>query len=79
MRPAPIEAYLHTKWHHDPSNRLATMHQPRRHTDKQDRTGQDRQWFDSVGRTVLQTVAQRIGKRFKFVFDGVLEKFSDNY
>ena len=47
------EAYLHTKWHLDPSNRLATIHQ--RH--KQDRI--DRQRSDSIRRTVLQTVAQK--------------------
>jgi len=46
-----------------PSNRLATIHQRYR----QDRTGQDRQSdrqanrqrSDSIGRTVLQTVAQK--------------------
>jgi len=43
------EAYLHAKFHLDPSNRLATIHQRHR---------QDRQPYDSIGRTVLQTVAQ---------------------
>jgi len=47
------EAYLRTKWHIDPSNGLATIHQ--RH--RQDR--QDRQRSDSTGRTVLQMVAQQ--------------------
>ena len=43
----------HTKWHPNPSNRLATIHQRHRQTDKQtDRT--DRQRSDSIGRTVLQ-------------------------
>ena len=46
-------AYLRAKWHLDPSKRLATIHQ--RH--RQDR--QDRQRSDSIGRTVLQTVAQK--------------------
>jgi len=46
------EAHLHAKCHLDPFNRLATVHQ--RH--RQDR--QDRQRSDSLGRTVLQTVAQ---------------------
>jgi len=32
------EAYLRPKFHLDPSNRLATIHQ--RYTDRQDRTGQ---------------------------------------
>jgi len=53
---ARAEAYLHAKFHLDPSNRLATIHQ--RH--RQDRTGQtDRQLSDSIGQTVLQTVAQK--------------------
>jgi len=28
------EAYLRTKWHLDPSSRLATIHQRYRHTDR---------------------------------------------
>ena len=51
---AADEAYLHAKFHLDPSNRLATIHQRYR----QDRT--DRQQSDSIGRTVLQTVAQKL-------------------
>ena len=46
---ARAEAYLHAKFHHDPSNHLATIHQHYR---------QDRQRTDSIGRTVLQRVAQ---------------------
>jgi len=45
-------------FHLDPSNRLATVHERYR----QDRIGQDRQdrqRSDSIGRTVLQTVAQK--------------------
>ena len=41
---ARAEAYLHAKFHLDPSNRLATVHQRYRQTgqaDKTDRTGQD--------------------------------------
>jgi len=56
---ARVEAYLHAKFH--PSNRLATVHQ--RH--RQDRT--DRQTdrrCDSIGRTVLQTVAQKLVNDF---------------
>jgi len=37
-RLAVAEAYLHTKWHLDPSNRLATIHQRYRQTDRTDRT-----------------------------------------
>ena len=48
-----LPAVLHAKFHLDPSNRLATIHQRYR------QTGQtDRQRSDSIGRTVLQTVAQ---------------------
>jgi len=50
------EAYLHTEWHLDPFNRFATIHQ--RHRQKE-MTEQDRQLSDSIGRTVLQTVAQK--------------------
>ena len=45
---AGAEAYLRAKFHRDSSNRLATVHQRHRQT--------DRQPSDSVGRTVLQTV-----------------------
>ena len=41
------KAYVHSKWHLDPSNRLATIHQHHR------QIGQDRQWSDSIQRTVL--------------------------
>ena len=50
---AGAEAYPHTKFHLDPSNRLATIHQRYR----QDR--QTGQRSDSIERTVLQTVAQK--------------------
>ena len=64
---ARAEAYVLAKFHLDPSNRLATVHERHRQTDRQiDRqTGQDRQRTDSIGRTVLQTVAQ---KSFENVF-----------
>jgi len=55
---ARAEAYQHAKFRLDPSNRLATTHQRHRQdrqTDSGDRT--DRQRTDSIGRTVLQTVA----------------------
>ena len=59
MWPGPAKAYLHAKFHLDPSNSLATIHQRYR----QDRTGQtgqtERQRSDSIGQTVLQTVAQK--------------------
>ena len=41
------EAYLHAKFHLDPSNRLATIHQRYR------RTGQTGQRSRSIGRTVI--------------------------
>jgi len=44
---ARTEAYLPTKFHRDPFNRLAKIRQ---------RYRQDRRWSDSIGRTVLQTV-----------------------
>jgi len=47
---ARAEAYLQAKFHFDPSNCLATIHQ---------RYRQDRQRSDSIGRTVLQTIAQK--------------------
>jgi len=49
--------YLHAKFHLDPSNRLATVHERYRQTGRQ--TGQTGQRTDSIGRTVLQTVAQK--------------------
>jgi len=53
------EAYLHAKFHLDPSKRLATIHQRYRqiyrHTDRQ-----DRQRSDSIRRTILQMVAQKL-------------------
>ena len=48
------EAYLHAKLHLDPSNCLATIQQHHR----QDRQT-DRQRSDSIGKTALQTVAQK--------------------
>jgi len=53
---ARAKAYLHAKFHLDPSNRLATIHKRYRETD---RTGQTGQRSDSIGRTVLQMVAQK--------------------
>jgi len=50
---AVAEAYLYAKFRLDLSNRLATIHQRYR----QDRT--DRQRSDSIGRTILQTVAKK--------------------
>ena len=54
------DAYLHAKFHLDRRNRLATIHQRYRQTGQ---TGQDRQRSDSIGRTVLQTLAQKFNKR----------------
>ena len=50
------EAYLHAKFHFDPSNSLAAIHQRYR----QDRTDrQTGQLSHSIGRTVLPMVAQK--------------------
>jgi len=52
--------YLCAKFHLDPSNRLATVHQcyrQERQTEQTDR--QTGQWSGSIGRTVLQMVAQK--------------------
>jgi len=51
-----VEAYLQAKFRVDPSNRLATIHQRHRQTGQ---NGTDRQRSDGIGRTVLQTVAQK--------------------
>ena len=50
------EAYLRAKFHFDPPYHVATIHQRYRQTD---RAGQDTQRSDSIGRTVLQKVAQK--------------------
>ena len=54
------EAYLHSKFHLDPSKRLATLHERHRQTGQR---------IDSIGRTVLQTVAQ---KRFALRYRSVV-------
>ena len=60
---ARAEAYKHAKFHLNPCNHLATIHQRHRQTDRT-----DRQWSDSIGRTVLQTVAQnRFALRYRTV------------
>jgi len=48
------EAYLRAKFHLDTSNRLATIHQRHRQTGQTDRQ------TDSMGRKVLQPVAQKL-------------------
>ena len=60
---------MHSKFHLDPSNRMATVHKRQLQTDRQDRT--DRQRSDSIARTVLQTVAQKFIKK-----DAVMAKIS---
>jgi len=49
------------KWRLDPSKRLATIHQ------RYKQTKQDRQRSHSIGRTVLQTVAQKLVNRKKIL------------
>jgi len=79
------EAYLHAKFHPDPSNHLATIHQHYRQTDRQT----DRQWSDSIRGTVLQTVAQKLDHQTKlcqiltdfqisFTTENII-KFTTNY
>jgi len=51
---ATAEAYLLAEFRLDPCNRLATVHERHRQT--------DRQRTDSIGRTVLQTVAQKFSR-----------------
>jgi len=53
---ARAEAYLRAKFHLDPSNRLATMHQRHR------QTGLTGQRSDSIGRSILQTLAQKVAE-----------------
>jgi len=60
----PGRAYLHAKFHLDPSNHLATIHQRRRQT--------DRQQTDSIGRTILQMVAQKWNEYLKILNSWVL-------
>ena len=54
-----MASMLRTKFHLDPSNCSATIHQRYRRTDRQTTGQKDRQRPDSIGRTVLQTVAQK--------------------
>jgi len=51
------EVYLYTKWHLDPSNRLATVHHRHTQTDRTER--QYRHQYDGIGRTILETVAEK--------------------
>jgi len=55
---SPSSTYLHVKCHLDPSNRLATIHQRYRQREQTDRQA-GRQRSDSIGRTVLQTIAPK--------------------
>ena len=53
---ARAEAYLCAKFHLDPSNHLVTIH-PMLQTGQDKQTGQ---WSNSTGRTLLQTVPQKL-------------------
>jgi len=62
---ACTEAYLHAKFYPDPFSRLATIHQRYRQTGEDRQTDrqtdrQDRLRSDRIGRTVLQSVAQKL-------------------
>jgi len=56
---ARAKAYLHAKFHLEPSNRLATIHWLQ--------TGQDRQQSNSIGRTILQTVGVTPKRQVRFI------------
>jgi len=62
--------FLHAKFPLDPSNRLATMHK-RYRQDKES----DRQRTDSIGRTVLQTVAQNRLRLAKVIVKNTMSRF----
>ena len=51
---AGANAYVLAKFYLDPRNHLATIHERHR---------QDRQRSDGIGRTVLETVAQKVRRR----------------
>jgi len=51
LGPHLTQCGLHNKWHPKPSNNLVIIHQRHR---------QHRQWSNSTGQTVLQTVAQKL-------------------
>jgi len=53
---ARAEAYLHARFHLDPSNPLTTVHQRHR---------QDRQRFHSIGRTVLPRDAAMLARSWE--------------
>ena len=64
---AGAQAYLHAKFHLDPSNHLAAIHQ------RYGQTSQTGQRSDSMGRNVLQTLAQKLltllrAQRVRFSF-----------
>jgi len=58
--------YRHAMFHFDPCNRLATIHQRCRQTDRTDRTGQR---SDSIGRTVF---GRPFVKRFALCYQTVV-------
>jgi len=65
------EAYLQAKFHLDPSNRLTTVHERHRHTGQKQTERTDRQRTGSIGRTVLQTVAQKRRRRMAVTAAGL--------
>ena len=64
---ARAEAYQRAKFHLDPSSRLTTVHERHRQDRQTDR--KDNGPIDSIGRNVLQTVAQ---KRFALCYQTVV-------
>jgi len=59
---ARAETYLHTEFHLDPSNRLATIHH--NVTDRTDMTGQR---SDSIGRPKKHAGHQKVRKMLVFI------------
>jgi len=69
---ARAEAYLHAKFHLDPSNRLATIHQRYRQTVQTDRQRSDSIWANrfTSGRPISQH-GQKSVSRSKILFPSI--------
>jgi len=65
--------YLNAKFHLDPSNRLATVHKRHRKTDRHDRQRSD---SNSIGRTVLLTVAQKVDEENMYMLEKEAPQYS---
>jgi len=65
------DSSLHTKWHSNPSNRLATIYQ-RYRQDMQDRQTDRQQRSGGIGRTVLQTVRPKTEGLLNVMYASIL-------